>query len=103
MHPGWTLTDNPRSSGYVTNGQGWYRKSFVLSSSDDVDFGVSERVSLLFDGVYGLCDAWLNGAFLGRHVYGYTAFAFDLTPHLSPAGGRNILAVRVSNLGATSR
>ena len=35
-----------------------------------------ERVSLLFDGVYGLTDVWLNGHYLGRHIYGYTAFSF---------------------------
>ena len=123
---GWTLGDNPRSSGYVTTGQGWYRKSFVLAAAEaagegeggeggegggggggggatGAGVGPSERVSLLFDGVYGLTDAWLNGHYLGRHIYGYTAFSFDLTAHLSPPGKENVLAVRVSNLGATSR
>ena len=28
------------------------------------------------------CDVWLNGALLGNHPYGYTEFAFDMTPQL---------------------
>jgi len=52
--------------------------------------------------VYQNADVWLNGVHLGFHPYGYTAFAFDLTPHLDPAGV-NLLAVRVDNSGQTSR
>ena len=37
------------------------------------------------------CDVWLNGSQLGNHPYGYTEFAFDITPHLKD--GRNTVAV----------
>src|SRR5208282_3510945 len=48
-------------------------------------------------------DVWLNGHPLGNHPYGYTAFAYDLTDFLNPPGQDNVLAVRVRNLGRTSR
>src|SRR6185503_15957079 len=48
-------------------------------------------------------DFWINGHSLGNHPYGYTSFEFDLTPHLKPAGQKNVLAVRVKNEGNNSR
>ena len=47
-------------------------------------------------------DVWLNGHLLGFHPYGYTSFAYDLTPYLNH-DGENILAVRVRNEGQNSR
>ena len=47
-------------------------------------------------------DVWLNGQHVGSHPYGYTSFAYDLTPYLNH-GGENILAVRVRNEGQNSR
>jgi beta-galactosidase len=86
------------STGYVLGGTGWYRKHFALGTAD-----AGRLVSVLFDGVYMDADVWLNGQHLGNHPYGYTPFAFDLTPHLRPAGETNVLAVRVRNLGKNSR
>jgi beta-galactosidase len=86
-----------RSVGYSTGGVGWYRKTFTTTNSG------SERVSIRFDGVYMNVDMWVNGIFLGNHPYGYTTFAYDLTPHLAPVGSSNVIAVRVANNGATSR
>ena len=63
--------------------------------------GASQQVELEFDGVYQNSDVWLNGQHLGFHPYGYTAFGFDLTPHLK--SGDNVIAVRVRNLGDNSR
>jgi len=59
-------------------------------------------VEIVFDGVYMNSDVWLNGSLLGSHPYGYTAFAYDLTPHLR-RDGENVLAVRVRNVGRNSR
>jgi len=86
------------STGHVLGGTGWYRKHFVLSKAD-----ADKQVSVRFDGVYMDSEVWLNGHSLGRHPYGYTPFAFDLTAHLKPAGQTNVLAVRVRNLGKNSR
>ncbi|MEV6850347.1 glycoside hydrolase family 2 TIM barrel-domain containing protein [Actinoplanes sp. NPDC051411] len=83
------------STGYTVGGIGWYRKHFRLP-------GDRSLTELRFDGVYQNADVWLNGVHLGFHPFGYTGFAYDLTPHLN-RGGTNVLAVRVDNSGQTSR
>ncbi|MCX6631484.1 MAG: DUF4982 domain-containing protein, partial [Candidatus Solibacter sp.] len=60
------------------------------------------QVEIVFDGVYMNSDVWLNGKLLGNHPYGYTSFAYDLTPNLR-RDGENVLAVRVRNEGKNSR
>ncbi len=92
------------STADTIGGIGWYRKQFRLGESG-VGPGIEaagRQVELRFDGVYQNADFWLNGVHLGFHPYGYTSFAFDLTPFLHPAGA-NVLAVRVDNSGLTSR
>jgi beta-galactosidase len=87
-----------KSTGHVIGGTAWYRKHFTLDREDE-----NKIVKILFDGVYMNADFWLNGNHLGKHPYGYTAFSFDLTPHLNPVGEENILAVQVKNEGKNSR
>jgi beta-galactosidase len=86
-----------RDTGHTVGGVGWYRKRFRLPP-----LGADGHVELAFDGVYMNAQVWLNGTLLGEHPYGYTPFAFDLTPHLAPDGD-NLVAVRVANLGRNSR
>ncbi len=86
------------STGHVVGGTAWYRKHFTLDKADE-----DKVVKILFDGVYMNADFWLNGKHLGHHPYGYTAFAFDLTDYLNPAGEENVLAVEVKNEGKNSR
>ncbi|MGV8096139.1 MAG: glycoside hydrolase family 2 TIM barrel-domain containing protein [Mangrovibacterium sp.] len=86
------------STGHVVGGTAWYRKHFSLNEKDK-----GKIVKVLFDGVYMDADVWINGKHLGNHPYGYTAFSFDLTEHLNPAGKDNVLAVRVKNEGKNSR
>lgn len=88
--PGQTAT------GWTVGGIGWYRKSFAPPT-----LLPGGKAELRFEGVYMNCDVWLNGVHLGNHPYGYTEFAYDLTPHL--AHGENIVAVRVDNTGRNSR
>jgi beta-galactosidase len=84
------------ATGFAVGGEGWYRKRFHLASAPP------GRVEVLFEGVYMNSEVWLNGHRLGAHANGYTPFAYDLTPYLSPTG-ENVLAVRVRNLGRNSR
>ena len=84
------------ATGFAVGGEGWYRKRFKLAAP------AGARVELLFEAAYMGSDVWLNGHHLGSHAEGYTPFAYDLTPHLSPIGD-NVLAVRVRNLGKNSR
>ena len=92
-----------RSQGYTVAGVGWYRKHFTLPDLDNHAHGDGEgrQVELRFDGVFCRSDVWLNGVHLGSHPYGYTSFAYDLTPYLR--SGQNVLAVRVNNVGKTGR
>ncbi len=80
-----------RSTGYLPGGLAWYKKEFSLPEAYS-----GKKIQILFDGVYMYSDVWLNGNHLGHHHYGYTAFAYDLTPHLNEKG-KNILFVRVNN------
>jgi len=84
------------STGWTVGGIGWYRRSFNKPS-----FPTDGKAELRFEGVYMNCDVWINGVHLGNHPYGYTPFAFDITPHLKD--GANIVAVRVKNVGRNSR
>jgi len=86
------------STGHVVGGTAWYRKHFKLEKADE-----GKLVKILFDGIYMNADVWLNGQHLGKHPFGYTAFSFDLTPHLNPVGQDNVLAVQVKNEGKNSR
>jgi len=86
------------STGHVVGGIGWYCKHFSLDAMTQ-----GKLVSVLFDGIYMDSDVWLNGQHLGNHPYGYTSFAYDLTPFLRPAGQENLLAVRVRDVGKNSR
>lgn len=83
-------------TGHVVGGIGWYRKHFVINET-------GQRIAVRFDGVYMNAVLWINGHRLGEHPHGYTAFEFDLTPYLNPAGQDNVLAVCVRNEGKNSR
>ncbi len=86
------------STGYAVGGTGWYRTRFTLPTGDQ-----DKTVGIVSDGSYMETTVWLNGTRIGRNVYGYSPFGFDLTPSLKPAGQQNVLAVRVDNRGKNSR
>jgi beta-galactosidase len=84
------------ATGWVVGGTGWYRKRFHLAAEP------GSQAEIRFDGVYMNSEVWINGQSLGVHPYGYTSFAYDLTPYLKP-DGENVLAVCVRNEGKNSR
>lgn len=86
------------ATGYTKGGTAWYRKTFTLDNTDRFS-----QVIINFDGVYMNSDVWVNGKLLGSHPYGYTAFHFDITEFLNPAGKPNVIAVKVKNEGKNSR
>jgi beta-galactosidase len=88
---------NAVSVGFTTGGIGWYRKTFTLPLNRE-----NKKVIIQFEGVYMNADVWLNGEHLGNHPYGYTSFYYDITDKVK-WNGKNILAVQVKNVGATSR
>lgn len=72
-------------------GAGWYRRPLDLSH-----VAPGQRVFLYFEGANQVADVYLNGQHVGRHVGGYTAFAFDVSAQVR-RDGPNVLAVRVDN------
>jgi beta-galactosidase len=89
---------NPHTGALPAFGTGWYRKSFLLSDS-----AKGRYLSIEFDGAMSNAHVWLNGQELGSRPYGYTSFAFDLTPYLHFGVAPNVLAVRLTPEDHSSR
>lgn len=92
--------DNPENlmSGSKPEGVGYYRKQFSLTQ----DCYKNKRVVLHFDGVTGVSDIWLNGAYLGCHQSAYAAFDFDVTEMLYYGDeGANTLLVKADTSSGT--
>lgn len=76
-------------------GVGWYRKSFLFTEQG--------KIALLeFDGVMKDARVWVNGNYVGGWAFGYSSFAFDITPFLK-YDQENVIAVRVENVDYSSR
>ncbi|WP_460684602.1 glycoside hydrolase family 2 TIM barrel-domain containing protein [Niabella aquatica] len=78
------------AGGALPGGIGWYRKSFTASAA-------GKKVYVEFDGIHRNSEVWINGHYLGKWPYGYTAFRYELTPWLKPANQQNLIAVKVDN------
>ncbi|WP_406396310.1 DUF4982 domain-containing protein [Streptomyces sp. NBC_00882] len=94
-------TENGATSGtgFFPGGLGWYRLAFTLPPAF-----AGKRISVEFDGVYMDSYVYCNGTEAGRHPYGYTGFAFDLTDLLHADGTtENVIAVKVQNRLPSSR
>ncbi len=86
------------ATGYTVGGTAWYRKTFTLDKDQRFN-----QTLINFDGVYMNSEVWVNGKLVGNHPYGYTAFQYDITEYLNPAGKPNVIAVKVKNEGKNSR
>jgi beta-galactosidase len=86
------------ATGYTFGGTAWYRKTFTLDKGQHFS-----QTLINFDGVYMNSEVWVNGKLVGNHPYGYTAFQYDITEFLNPAGKPNVIAVKVKNEGKNSR
>ncbi|WP_158967542.1 glycoside hydrolase family 2 TIM barrel-domain containing protein [Paraglaciecola sp. L3A3] len=89
---------NARNGGLPFHGDGWYRKSFKVSEADKGKF-----VSVTFDGAMYDAHVYINGHFLGRRPFGYTAVNYDLTPHLFFGTKENVIAVSLSPKDLSTR
>ncbi|MEU0726579.1 glycoside hydrolase family 2 TIM barrel-domain containing protein [Streptomyces sp. NPDC006140] len=86
-------------TGFLPGGLGWYRLAFTLPRAL-----AGKRISVEFDGVYMDSIVYCNGKEAGRHPYGYTGFALDLTDLVHTDGTtENVLAVKVQNRLPSSR
>ena len=77
--------------GYACGGVGWYRKKITLTQAEMR----SLKVFLDFDAVYMNAQVWFNGHYLGKNVYGYVPFSYEVTPYVQ--SGENSIVVRVDN------
>ena len=87
----WNLEDSRDESPGYRRGVGWYRRTLVPERALR-----GRRLFLHFEGANQVADVFLNGERLGRHVGGYTAFAFEITDRVR-WDAPNLLAVRVDN------
>ncbi|HVS54064.1 MAG TPA: glycoside hydrolase family 2 TIM barrel-domain containing protein [Opitutaceae bacterium] len=88
--PGATPRANERGSDYH-RGLGWYARDLDLPEA-----WRGRRVFVLFEAASQRAVVYLNGVRLGEHRGGFTAFCFELTPHVR-FGTRNELRVQVDN------
>ena len=75
---------------FYYEGTVWYRRLFDYTPS-----GPNTRIFLCFGAANYEAEVYLNGHKLGRHVGGFTPFAFEATSLLKSSG--NSLVVRVNN------
>ncbi|MFJ5726543.1 glycoside hydrolase family 2 TIM barrel-domain containing protein [Streptomyces paradoxus] len=102
----WSIEQTPTTehgttsgTGFLPGGLGWYRLAFTLPPAL-----AGKRVSVEFDGVYMDSTVYCNGKEAGRHPYGYTGFALDLTDLVHTDGStENVIAVQVRNRLPSSR
>ncbi|MFF5954949.1 glycoside hydrolase family 2 TIM barrel-domain containing protein [Streptomyces luteogriseus] len=102
----WSIEQTPTTehgttsgTGFLPGGLGWYRLAFTLPPAL-----TGKRVSVEFDGVYMDSTVYCNGKEAGRHPYGYTGFALDLTDLVHADGTtENVIAVEVRNRLPSSR
>lgn len=71
-------------------GAGWYKKSIDLPDGD------IESARLVFDGVRGVCEVYVNGTLAARHTEGYTRFSCEVGDLLLPCA-ENEIAVFVDS------
>jgi len=67
----------------------WYRREFTLPEGF-----VNSKVLLHFGACDQAATVFLNGVCLGKHIGGYEAFSFDVTPHLKET---NVITVSVKD------
>ncbi|MES5817499.1 glycoside hydrolase family 2 TIM barrel-domain containing protein [Streptomyces sp. RG80] len=94
-----TQNGTTSGTGFFPGGLGWYRIAFTLPPAY-----AGKRISVEFDGVYMDSSVHCNGTEVGRHPYGYTGFALDVTDLLHTDGTtENVIAVKVQNRLPSSR
>lgn len=88
----WNAEDPFDDKKSYRRGVSWYRKNIKIP-----DNFAEKRIFLRFEGANQVTDLYVNGAFVGRHKGGYTAFNFDITEFIEPDLQEQLLAVQVSN------
>jgi len=82
-------TWNRAGADYEHLGTGWYFRHFTLPKLPS-----NATVQLHFGGTFYKSRVWVNGHEVGSHEGGYTAYSFDVTPHLR---AENSISMAVDN------
>lgn len=86
----WNVTDVIDETPGYYRGIGWYKKTMKVS------FNKNQKVFIKFLGANNNAELFINGKTVGKHIGGYTAFDYDITPFLN-ANGQNEILVKVDN------
>jgi len=73
-------------------GTAWYRKELYMNES-----ATGKRVFLYFEAVNQIAELYVNNKYVGKHVGGYNAFSFDVTPYLNFGKKKNTILLKVNN------
>lgn len=87
----WNNLDGQDGGDDYHRGTGWYRRRLEIPAD-----AKNRRYFLRIGAASMAADVYLNGVKLGRHVGGFAAFCYELTPHIR-FGEQHVLAVRVDN------
>jgi len=94
----WNDKDTVKGGNYY-RGPGWYRIKLTIPETAPALSGVEgkdKRIFIHFEAASSVADVYFNGVHLGQHRGGFTAFCYELTPHVLK-NSPNVLAVRVDN------
>ena len=84
-------TDALSEGGTLRQTTGYYRRTLFVPTEWQ-----GKRLFLRFGGVMSVADVFVNGAHVGNHLGGRTAFTFEITDKVQ-YGSENTLLVEVSN------
>lgn len=87
----WNAKDVDDDTPGYRRGVSWYRRDIELGA--DL---ANKRLYLYFEGVNQVADVYVNTHRVGKHIGGYSAFVYDITPHITLTKP-NFFAVRVDN------
>lgn len=87
----WNAKDMQLKHNDFYAGDAYYRKTFFIK--DELK---NRQVFIRFEGVGQVADLYVNGAYIGNHKGGYSAFAFNITKALK-VGEHNELILKVDN------
>lgn len=87
----WNSCDPFDDDNTYYRGIGWYTNECMIDSMME-----GRELFLYFEGVNQVAEVYVNGAFVGEHMGGYTAFCLNITDN-AVAGVINHIAVKVDN------
>lgn len=87
----WNAKDMQVNKNEFYAGQALYRKSYTPSADQK-----QKRTFIRFEGVGSVAELYVNGAFAGRHMGGYSAFCYEITSLLKYEA-QNEIVLRADN------